>query len=87
MMMKGNYQDLPVELTHKIGPLLIALGLVSILQAAGAFPLGTSSYPEALILLCLGGMLSLGAISKSSVVAQIGQGLLAVCTVFLILLF
>lgn len=69
MTMKIDFQEQPQAITHRVGPLLIVIGLVSVLQAAVVFPLGLSDYPEAFILLCLGGVLYLGANSRPSIVA------------------
>ena len=82
-----NYQQLPSYVTHRIGPLLLLIGFISIAQAAGLFPLGSAKYSSALITMALGGILTLGIVSKDSRLAAVGQGVLAVCAACLIIVF
>lgn len=71
----------------RMGAFILLAGLVSLAQAANLFPIGRSEYPAALILIAIGGTLSLDSVSKKGSALKAIQITLVLLAVSLIIVF
>ncbi|MDA1372898.1 MAG: hypothetical protein O2971_19385 [Proteobacteria bacterium] len=76
------------DLTAKrIGLAMVLIGLISLAQAAGLFPLGSSTYPDALTLTLLGAAFAMIELGKNNKAIEYLQAALMLCAIALVIIF
>ena len=71
----------------RVGILMLLIGLISLAQAAGLFPLGSSDYPVALTLIAFGGAFVLTDLGKRIEVVKYIQVALMLLAIALVIIF
>lgn len=73
--------------TRRGGIALLLIGLISLTQAAGIFPIGSSTYPDALALTAFGAACAMIELGKHKKVIQYVQVALMLSGIALVIIF
>jgi len=73
--------------TERVGPALLLVGVISLAQAAGLFPVGESDLAPAVILTAIGGALSLELMKNRGRAVSALQSVLVVAAIIVVVVF